>query len=708
MRSLFVGGLCTLLAVGVAACTIQEDQPDLAGQDVRLTIIHTADIHSRLFPYNFVPNKFDQDYGLLPGAGPYGGMARISTLVNRIRATSDRSIWLDSGDAWEGAPVFNEFKGEAEIRALSLAGMDGEVLGNHEFDLGSTQLFAMIDQWSQFPHIVANYAFDDSTDPQTRSLKDVVRPYQIYDVKGVKIAVIGMGNQDTLLGSFEGGNGLGFRPIDDFEVLSQYVDLLRPTVDLIVVASHLGLDNDEGLSASMVDDPNAALAIKGVDLILGGHLHIVTNPPKLLPNGDDSVICQTQDCSTLLVHSGAFAKYVGRIDLVVHMSDNGNNSDPEHRTRIKSFAYVNQPVYEGVPDDPAIANLLEPYLVKLNQDINLNGVFAWVGPPATYNKGKIVRNDPTGGDSQLGNLVARSMMAQIGVEAQFAFTNSLGIRADFEPGALTNEQMFNVFPFENTIVVMYLSGQEIKDTLDFVAGKSATRGCQSQMQAAGITFDMVCRDSPDKPCNVIDPNFGTMPCNTDLDCTIANPSAGVTALNDKCGSPDPSHPEQKYCLQTACAQNIYIGDGCRPSYDKDVDPTNTKCAPLEINGLYRVAVNNYIAQGGSGFIVLKRNTSQQDTGVSLRDALTVYLSNQARTCDGTDTKMITDTTDNTACKVDADCPCNANTKCAATTQKCMLGQCFPQRSVFDRYGPISCLDDTLEPHDGRIRPVFYQ
>jgi 5'-nucleotidase/UDP-sugar diphosphatase len=694
-----------------AACTIDRQQPNLVGQDVRLTIIHTSDIHSRLFPYNFTPNKSDQDFGLLPGAGPYGGMARIAHLVKEIRGSTDRSLWLDSGDAWEGAPVFNEFKGEPEIRALSLAGLDGEVLGNHEFDLGSTPLFQMIDQWSQFPHLVANYGFDDPADKTQRSLRDVVQPFQVYDVQGIKIGVIGMGNEDTLASSFEGGNGLGFRALDDYAVMQQYVALLRPTVDVLVVSSHLGLDNDEGLSASQVDDPNAALAVKGVDLILGGHLHIVTNPPKLLPNGDDSLICKTQDCSTLLVHSGAFAKYVGRIDLVIHVGT--DNADPEKRSRIVSFAYENQPVYEAVPEDADVANLLQPYLIKLNQDINLGGVFAWVGPPATYNKGKITRNDTTGGDSQLGNLVSRAMQAQIGVEAQFAFTNSLGIRADFEPGALTNEQMYNVFPFENTIVVMYLSGQEIKDTLDFVSGKSATRGCQSQMQAAGITFDMVCRDSPAAPCNIIDPNFGTTPCSSDADCTISNPASGVVALNDRCGAPDSTKPNQMYCLQTACAQNIYIGDHCRASYDQAVDPMTTTCAPLEINGLYRVAVNNYIAAGGSGFVVLKRNTSQQDTGVSLRDALTVYLSNArdangVAACDGNTLDKIVDTTDQSTCQKDADCPCYAGAHCKTTTQTCGGGTCTPQRTVLERYGNISCLDETIEPHDGRIRPVFQQ
>jgi hypothetical protein len=191
---------------------------------------------------------------------------------------------------------------------------------------------------------------------------------------------------------------------------------------------------------------------------------------------------------------------------------------------------------------------------------------------------------------------------------------------------------------------------------------------------------MVCRDSPDKPCGTIDPNFGTMPCNTDADCTIANPATSIVALNDRCGAPDSTKPNEKYCLQTACAQNVYIGDNCRDAYDKDVNPMTTKCAPLELNGLYRVAVNNYIAQGGSGFVVLKRNTSQQDTGVSLRDALTVFLSNQTESCDGTDIHDIMDSTD---------------------TQ-------IPQRSVFTRYGSISCLDDMIEPHDGRIRPVFLQ
>src|SRR5262245_16652597 len=287
----------------LAACTVQQEQPNLVGQDIHLTIIHTSDIHSRLFPYNFVPNTFDQDYGLLPAHAPFGGIARITTLVKRFRRQSARSLWLDSGDAFQGAPVFNMFKGEAEMRALSLAGMEGQVLGNHEFDLGAKNLYEKIDAWSQFPHLAANYAWDDSP-TKARSLKDIIPPFFIYDVDGLRVGVIGMGNEDTLSSIYEGGNSLGFRPIENRVALEAYTRLLRPQVDLLVVISHIGLDGDEGLTAAEADDMN--ITAPGVDLILGGHLHIVTNPPKLLPNNDGSLYCQQSVCQTLLVHSGAF------------------------------------------------------------------------------------------------------------------------------------------------------------------------------------------------------------------------------------------------------------------------------------------------------------------------------------------------------------------------------------------------------------------
>src|SRR5215510_2989027 len=252
-RSLIAISACVGLA---PACTVERDQPNLVGQDIHLTLIHTADIHSRLFPYTFVPNKFDQDYGLLPVNGPFGGIAKIAHVAKQIRSTSGRSLWLDSGDCFEGAPVFNEFKGEAEVRALSLAGVDAAVIGNHEFDLGAANLFYEMASWKQFPLLAANYKFFDPPNPDQHSLRDIVEPSQIFDVGGVKVGVIGLGNTSSLTSIYEQGYSLGFNPIDANEALQEQVRLLRPSVDVIVVLSHLGLDADENLSPSQVPDQN--------------------------------------------------------------------------------------------------------------------------------------------------------------------------------------------------------------------------------------------------------------------------------------------------------------------------------------------------------------------------------------------------------------------------------------------------------------------
>jgi len=605
-----------LVAVAAAAlvtaggCTVTRDAPNLVGQDVRLTVIHTSDIHSRLFPYTFVPNKFDQDYGLLPAKGPFGGAARMATIIKRERRAAARSLWLDSGDAFQGAPVFNQFKGEAEMRALSLMGLDAAVVGNHEFDLGARNLFEQIDNWSRFPLLAANYLFEDPINPTDRSLRDVVQPYTIFDVEGLKVGVIGMGNWSSMAGIFEGGNSLGVRPLVDGQVVEEYVRLLRPVVDVIIIVSHLGLDEDEGLAATDIDvDQNEGLPLAGVDLVLGGHLHIVLNPPKEIPNDDFGN-------RALLVHSGAFAKFVGRLDLVVHVGD--DNSDPERRSKISAYSFKLFPVDSSVEDDAEVAELLWPYSVALNREIDLNGVLAYIDTPGEE---KVVRADPTGGDSQLGNLVARAMQQRTGIEAEIAITNSLGIRADFEKGPLTVEQTFNVFPFENTITLIYLSGSEIQETLDFVARKSAERGCRAQAQVSGVTFDMVCS--------------GECPGG-----------------------------------QQACAKELHLGDNCRGGDPNGpIDPK--ACPPIVPTGLYKVAVNDYIARGGSGFDVLKRNTSKQFTTISLRDALVDFLRQQP-VC-GDDIIDISD----------------------------------PDRAtVRQRWGSVACIDNTVEPHDGRIRPVF--
>ena len=81
--------LTLLIAAAGAGCTVQQPVPNLAGQDIHLTVVHTADLHSRFFPYYFAPGQIDKGLGLIPKTGQdfavVGGIGRVSTVVKCIR-----------------------------------------------------------------------------------------------------------------------------------------------------------------------------------------------------------------------------------------------------------------------------------------------------------------------------------------------------------------------------------------------------------------------------------------------------------------------------------------------------------------------------------------------------------------------------------------------------------------------------------------------
>ncbi len=684
--------IVTLLAAA-AGCTKSADQPDLRGQDVHLTVIHTADLHSRIFPYQFAPGQIDKGLGLVPKHGDIavvGGAARIATVVANERAASDRVIHLDSGDIFEGAPVFNLFTGEAEMRAWTRLNVSAMALGNHEFDKGTTNLELMKEKFGGFPILAANYNFADPTDPTQPKLRDVIAPFTILNANGLKIGVIGMGNLSSLLTIIEGGNSLGIRPVDATQALAAAVKVLRPQVDLLVVLSHLGLDEDEAQAqtdmnvANMADQNEALSAIAGIDVIFGGHLHIVLNPPKLLDHTDENgkVIGHT-----ILCHSGAFAKYVGRLDLVVHVADPNGQTDEEKKSFVKSYTYKLIPIDDSIPEDAGMANMLEPYQIKMNTALNLTQNYAIVPCANTQSTcPKVVRNDPDGGDSQLGNLVATAMRLRKRVEADFGLTNSLGIRADFESGPLNLEEMYNVFPFDNTITTMYLSGDEIQRMIDDNTERSAQRGCKSQAQVSGLWYLMDCAN--------VGPNGFHIAC---------GPFDAQGRLANRC------HPEDR-----TLDGPMLVGDNCIQervdAQGKPTDPSTWRCKFVLPASEYRAAVNDYIAAGGSGFIVLKNNTTKFNTGISLRDALIDYIRaipesypDAVKQCDPSqNSNIVYDAQDITEkpvqCTSDGDCApdhhCLTDPALPADTRKWCLRH-------YDFSG-LPCLNFDIQSHDGRI------
>ncbi|MBZ4335630.1 MULTISPECIES: bifunctional UDP-sugar hydrolase/5'-nucleotidase [unclassified Corallococcus] len=642
-------GLFCACALALASCmpVLEGQDYHLEGQEVRLTLLHTSDIHSRLVPYDFTPLKTDQDLELIPEAGPFGGATRIASILKRERAKGDRVLHLDSGDCFQGAPIFNVNTGEAEFRFLSESRLDAAVVGNHEFDAGALNFVQKARNFANFPLLAANYYWDDPKTTGTNGASMVTNPYTIRTVKGLRVGIIGMANISSLNSIVEGGNSLQVTPLEQNEAARSYVELLRPVTDLIVIVSHLGLTEDQdliqgyeayyeyGRAKPFINRAHDAwkvlewfgpegndksvvrvhiAGVSGMDVVLGGHLHVVLNPPQLVTDPAGRKV--------VLSHSGAFAKYVGRLELVVKMpnqrgEENGaevvsqdyhafpvdglwcNEAMRKYRFDDNIFwdpgEFINAPgvreamVECGKQEDAQTTDLLIPYLLGMDVKLQLTSIFSYA--PLDVQR----RNNSNGGDSPLGNIAADSMRKRNRVEAEMALTNSLGIRDNLYAGVVTQEAMFNVFPFENTINIMYLSGVEMQEMFDFVTERSAERGCVSQAQISGARFTMDCAQ-----VQLNDLRIACTPATVATDCPQENREghAPWTCLEDTAGS--------------RCWAHTGI----------DIE-INGK--PLDTNGTYKVAVNDYIAKGGSGFTVLKRNTTRIETGISLRDSLIGYM-----------------------------------------------------------------------------------
>ncbi len=255
-----------------------------------VTVLHTNDVHSQIDP---LPDN-DRTY---PGKG---GVARRATLVKRVRKQNPNTLLIDAGDAFQGTPYFNFYKGEVEYKAMSQIGYDVGTLGNHEFDNGVAALAAAM-KFANFDFVSANYELRGTP------LESRVKPYVVREVAGVRIGLFGLGISPAGLITPANFKGVTYR--DPFEVSRGVVNVLQETekCSLILCMSHLGYyaNPKEG----EIGDSQVAAQLNGIDFIASGHTHTFMEKPVMQrqPSGKETVIFQV----------GKSGIYVGRVDFTL-------------------------------------------------------------------------------------------------------------------------------------------------------------------------------------------------------------------------------------------------------------------------------------------------------------------------------------------------------------------------------------------------------
>ena len=258
----------------------------LASEDlVRLTVLHTNDMHCHIDP-------FPEDHAEFPGKG---GLTRVATMVTEIRKENPNVVLFDGGDLFQGTPYFNYFKGDLMVQVMNKIGYDAGTIGNHEFDNGLPDILSAV-KHAGFPLISSNYDFSDTI------LDGFVKKYHVIKKSGLRIGIYGLGIElQGLVGKQNFGNT---KYLDPLKVALEMEKLLKNDCrcDLVVCLSHLGYSYEH----SKISDLTLAPQTRYTDLIVGGHTHTFLPKPTIVQNAANKSIVVNQ--------AGWAALNLGRID----------------------------------------------------------------------------------------------------------------------------------------------------------------------------------------------------------------------------------------------------------------------------------------------------------------------------------------------------------------------------------------------------------
>ena len=249
----------------------------------RLVILHTNDVHSRLDPF---PMDGSRNQGL-------GGVAARAELIKKVRQENEQVLLLDSGDIFQGTPYFNMYKGEPEIKAMTVMGYDACTIGNHDFDAGLENLSTQLTKHANFPMLVSNYDFTGT------EMEHKTEPYKIFKKGKIRIGVFGLGiAMKGLVPDNLAGNT---KYLDPLEKANTTAELLKKQkdCDMVICLSHLGYSYT---GENRISDMLLAKDSRNIDLILGGHTHTFLDAPVVVKNkdGDDVIINQVGFAGILL------------------------------------------------------------------------------------------------------------------------------------------------------------------------------------------------------------------------------------------------------------------------------------------------------------------------------------------------------------------------------------------------------------------------
>lgn len=393
--------------------------------EVTFRLLETSDVHGCYFPYDFIKGKPMK-----------GSLARVSSFVKEARKKQgDHVILMDNGDILQGQPVAYYYNFidtvSMHVNAAMLNYMDYTLatLGNHDVETGHEVYDRWISQ-CQFPVLGANIV-------DVRTSAPYLKPYELIERDGVKVAVLGMITPS--IPSWLPEQLWKYLSFEDMETCARkWVKIIREkeSPDILVGLFHAGPEGNKLDNTIENGSAEVARNIPGFDVVFMGHDH-ARFCEKIVNVAGDSV---------LLINPANMARTVADVTVKVVKNDgklvrksvSGKLTDMDNYPVDEAFMKEFKSQYQSTRD------FVSRKIGRIDRTITTKD--AYFGPSAFIDLIHQLQLDITGAD--------------------VSFCAPLSFAAEIKEGDIYMNDMFNLYKYENMLYVMSLSGQEIKDFLE--------------------------------------------------------------------------------------------------------------------------------------------------------------------------------------------------------------------------------------------------
>jgi 2',3'-cyclic-nucleotide 2'-phosphodiesterase (5'-nucleotidase family) len=398
---------------------------------VHIVVLGTTDLHGNLFPVDYYTDKPDNR-----------GLAKIATVIRQVRNENKNVLLIDSGDTIQGTPLEyyhnkkNNQPPDPMMLAMNALDYDSMTVGNHEYNFG-LQVLEKARSEAKFHWLSAN-TYNKGTN-QTH-----YTPYIVKEVAGVRIGVLGL----TTPGIPNWENGPNYSGLEFREPLSEakkWVPVLRgkERADVVVIAMHMGLEEDlrtGEINPGQVTNENRAIAIAkqvpGVDLIFMGHTHVPV--PSLVING------------VQLIQANYWGRHLARVDLYLENAG--------QRWRVFARAARIIAMDDRVAPDQELLKLGGPYDRETQ---------AWLSRAIGESAAELTAAEARFRDTAILDLIQRVQLETGKADVSMAAVFNPDAR--IAKGPVTVRDIAGLYVYENTLVVLEVTGQQLKEALEHSA-----------------------------------------------------------------------------------------------------------------------------------------------------------------------------------------------------------------------------------------------